>query len=58
MRLRAGEEFHNACIQEMVKDGGGGIMVWGCTNARGVGFLDKVDGKLNAEGYIDFWRTR
>ena len=28
-------------------------MVWGYINARGVGFLDKVDGRINAEGYID-----
>ena len=53
MRQRVGEEFHAACIQETVKHGGGGIMFWGCINTRGVGFLDKVDGRLNAEGYID-----
>ena len=53
VRRRVGEEFHAACIQETVKHGGGGIMFWGCINTRGVGFLDKVDGRLNAEGYID-----
>ena len=28
-------------------------MVWGCINARGVGILSKVDGRLNGETYID-----
>ena len=28
-------------------------MVWGYINAKGVGFLDKVDGRLNAADYID-----
>ena len=28
-------------------------MVWRCINARGVGFLSKMAGRLNEEGYID-----
>ena len=28
-------------------------MVWGCMNLKGVGFLERVKGNLNAEGYID-----
>ena len=53
VRWREGEELNDTCIQMTVKDGGGGIMVWGCINARGVGILDKVAGRLNADGYID-----
>ena len=45
----AGEELKKSCIQTTVKHGGGGIMVWGCINARGVGCLSKIDGKLNGE---------
>ena len=47
-----GEEFHE-CLQATVKHGGGGIMVWGCINSRGVGHLKKVEGRLNASAYID-----
>lgn len=36
-----------------VKFGGGGVMVWGCITAFGVGFLHKVDGRLNGSAYID-----
>ena len=28
-------------------------MVWGCINSRDVGFLWKVDGRLNGAGYIN-----
>ena len=28
-------------------------MVWGCINEKGVGFLTKVDGRLNGKGYIN-----
>ena len=53
VRRMAGEEFMEDCVQPTVKHGGGGIMVWGCINAKGVGFLTKVDGRLNEEGYIN-----
>ena len=48
VRRMAGEEFMEACVQPTVKHGGGGIMV-GCINAKGVGFLIKVEGRLNGE---------
>ena len=50
-----GEELKEDCVQSTVKHGGGGIMVWGCINARGVGILSKVDGRLNGEAYIDMY---
>ena len=53
IRRRKGEEFNDECIRKTVKHGGGGIMVWGCITPKGVGFLEKVNGRLNAEGYID-----
>ena len=43
VRRMAGEEFKEDCVQPTVKHGGGGIMVWGCINAKGVEFLTKVD---------------
>ena len=45
------------CVQPTVKHGGGGIMVWGCINAKGVGFLTKVEGRLNGEGYINILKN-
>ena len=41
----AGEEFMEDCVQPTVKHGGGGIMVWGCINTKGVEFLTKVDSR-------------
>ena len=49
----AGDELKEDYIKPTVKHGGGGIMVWGCINTRGVGFLSKVDGRLTGEGYIN-----
>ena len=53
VRRMVGEELKKDCVQSAVKHGGGGIMVWGCINARGVGILSKVDGRLNGEAYIE-----
>ena len=53
VRRMAGEEFKEDCVQPTVKHGGGGIMVWGCINAKGVEFLTKVEERLNREGYIN-----
>ena len=43
VRRMAGEEFMEDCVQPTMKHGGGGIIVWGCINAKGVGFLTKVE---------------
>ena len=53
VKRMVGEELKESCIQITVKHRGGGIMVWGCINARGVGCPSKIDGKLNGERYID-----
>ena len=57
VRRMAGEEFMEDCVQPTVEHGGGGIMVWGCINAKGVGFLTKVEGRLNGEGYINILKN-
>jgi hypothetical protein len=36
-----------------VKFDGGGVMVWGAMPYRGTGFLKRVTGNLNSQGYID-----
>ena len=53
VRRSVGEEFRDECLQVTMKHGGGGIMVWGCINSRGVGHLKKIEGRLNAAAYID-----
>ena len=34
-----------------VKYGGGSIMIWGCFSAAGVGNIDIIEGRMNAEKY-------
>ena len=53
VRRMAGKELKENCIQTTVEHGIGGIMVWGCINARDVGCLSKTDGRLNGEQYIN-----
>ena len=60
VRQMAGEEFKDTSTQqlyntEMVESwwNHGGIMVWGCINARGVGSLSMVAGRFNRERHID-----
>ena len=53
VRRMPGEEFHETCVQTTVKHGGGGIMVWGCMTANGIGLLCDVKGSLNGRSYID-----
>jgi hypothetical protein len=34
-----------------VKFGGGSLMMWGCFTAKGVGYMTKIEGSVNAELY-------
>jgi hypothetical protein len=52
VRRMVGEDLKEYCVQPTLKHGGGGIMLWGCINARGTGCLSKVNGSLNGPGYI------
>ena len=40
-------------IQGTVKFGGGNIMVWDCMGWDGVGELAEVEGRMNADRYVD-----
>lgn len=53
IRRRPGEELLEQCVVPTVKFGGGSVMVWGAMCYRGVGYLEDVSGRLDAEGYID-----
>lgn len=39
-------------VKGTIKFGGGSMMVWGCFTAKGVGYLTKIDGGLNAQLYV------
>jgi len=38
-------------IEGIVKFGEGSLMAWGCFTAKGVGYMTKIEGSLNAELY-------
>jgi hypothetical protein len=40
-------------IKKTVKHGGGNIMVWGCMGWNGVGQLVEVEGRMDANQYVD-----
>lgn len=47
-----GEQLSSRLIKKTVKYGGGSVMVWGCMSWNGVGRLEKVEGKMNADQYV------
>jgi len=57
VRRRVGEEFISDCVQQTVKHGGGNVMMWGCVSGRGVGPLVQVEGRMNADYYIQLLST-
>lgn len=50
---RIGEALKEKNLKGTVKHGGGGVMVWGCMAAKGVGSLCFIDGKMNHIKYIN-----
>ena len=52
MRRRIGEDLLLECIQQVVKFGGGSVMVWGCISCDGIGPITKVEGRMNGKDYI------
>ncbi len=46
------EELKKLNLHATVKHGDGGVMVWGCFSASGVGNLVFIEGTLNKEGYV------
>ena len=53
VRRMVGEALNQNCVQSTVQHGGGGIMVWGCISRKGMGILEKVNGRLDGNGYIN-----
>jgi len=48
---KPGEEFLQRNVRQVVKHGGGHIMVWGCISWNGPGRLHRVEGNMNAVQY-------
>ena len=49
----AGEGLIEREVQDTVKFGGGNIMVWGCMGWEGVGQLAEVEGRMDADQYVE-----
>ena len=47
-----GEGLSDRLVQGTLKFGGGSLMMWGCMMWEGVGFACKIDGKMDADLYI------
>jgi hypothetical protein len=50
---QVGEGLIEREVQGTVKFGGGNIMVWGCMGWNGVGQLAEVEGRMDADQYVD-----
>ena len=46
------KNIHVRVVNQVVKHGGGSIMLWGCLTCRGLGSLQNIQRHLNARGYI------
>ena len=53
MWKQAGEGLIEREVQNTVKFGGGNIMVWGCMGWNGVEQLVEVEGRMDADQYVD-----
>ena len=49
--VRPGAPLTDSQVRPTTKYGGGGIMVWGCFTAQGVGYLRRIDGYLTGKLY-------
>ena len=51
--VRDSRERNSRTVNQTRKHGGGSIMIWGCMTARGVGYMCRIEGRLNKEGYLE-----
>jgi hypothetical protein len=49
---RPGEPLKNECTIKTIKHGGGGIIVWACMNASGVGKIAEINGIMDGLKYV------
>ena len=49
---RASKGLSDRLIDEILKFGGGSLMMWGCMTWEGVGFATKIDGRMDRDLYL------
>jgi hypothetical protein len=50
---KPGEGLSNRLVESTVKFGGGSVMVWGCMTWDGPGYATRIEGKMDAQLYVD-----
>lgn len=48
---KGGSALTDQVVSGTLKFGGGSLMVWGCMTPQGVGYMCKIDGRMDAELY-------
>lgn len=48
-----GDRVTARTVQGTLKFGGGSLMIWGCITAMGPGYMCRIDGRMNADLYVD-----
>ncbi len=56
VRRRKGEEYKEKCMVPTVKHGG--VLMWGCMSAAGVGELHFIDGIMNSQMYCSILKEK
>ena len=54
---KTGTRYNIENLMPTVKHGGGGIMVWGCFSALGLGPLVRIEGKMDHRDYINILKN-
>ena len=54
---KTGTRYNIENLMPTVKHGGGGIMVWGCFSALGLGSLVRIEGKMDHRDYINILKN-
>ena len=49
MWKKPGEGLSDRLVEGTVKFGGGSIMIWGCMTWEGVGYVAKIDGRMDSD---------
>ena len=49
---RAGEGLNDRLVEGTLKFGGGSLMMWSCMTWEGVGFANKIDGRMDGDLYL------
>lgn len=50
---KAGTPLQSQHVQQTIKFGGGSVMVWGCMTTSGVGYMCRIEGKMDGELYVE-----